>query len=296
MVLTIYTPTYNRESLLSRIYKSLCNQTEKSFIWLIIDDGSTDQTFSLVNDWKKNSPFEIVYKYKENGGVHTAHNFAFDIVKTELIWYVDSDDWLENDAVKIVLNTWNAKKGTYLGIFAKVKCFGKISQEKKFPNVVKASYQDLYYRYHYKGDAAIIVRTDVLKKLEKFPVYPKEKLVSESYKWIQLPDIPFLILNEYTTCKEYQKTGYTENVRYGFFKNLHGYSDLYNIHMKCAKFWHVKFEYCLKYIVSNSFLKRKNFVQMSTKPLMTIVFFPIGKVIYFILKKKWACYFSENNI
>jgi len=296
MILTIYTPTYNRESLLPRIYKSLCNQTIKSFRWLVVDDGSTDQTCSLISGWKKNSSFEIVYIHKENGGVHTAHNLAFDVVKTELIWYVDSDDWLENDAVEMVLNKWNAKNGNYLGIFAKVKSSSKNNRNKIFPNVCEVSYQDLFYKYHYKGDVAIVVRTDVLKELKNFPVYPKEKLVSESYKWIQLPDIPFLILNAFTICKEYQRTGYTENVRYGFFNNLHGYSDLYNMHVKCAKFLRVKLEYCLKYIVSNSFLRTKNFVRQSANPLMTILLFPVGKIVYYILKKKWAPFFSEKDI
>ena len=67
-LITIYTPTYNRKNLLPRLYDSLCNQTCKEFVWLVVDDGSTDGSETLINQWKLDSPFQIQYIYKENGG------------------------------------------------------------------------------------------------------------------------------------------------------------------------------------------------------------------------------------
>ena len=75
--ITIFTPTYNRAHTLVRTYNSLCQQTCKDFEWLIIDDGSTDNTYEIVQEWIEESDFKIRYIYKENGGKHTALNVAF---------------------------------------------------------------------------------------------------------------------------------------------------------------------------------------------------------------------------
>jgi hypothetical protein len=121
-----------------------------------------------------------------------------------------------------------------------------------------------------------------------FPVYPNEKLVSESYKWIQLPDRPFLIINDFTTNIEYQESGYTSNVRKNWFKNLNGYCDLYDIHVKCAKYFKIRIEYCLKYIIASSFLKRKNCIHDSSCPFLVAILYPLGLLAYYICKRKWG--------
>ena len=83
--LTVFTPAYNRAHTLPRTYESLCQQDCKDFIWLIVDDGSTDETADLVKGWQKEkNGFEIQYIYKENGGMHTAHNTAYENIHTEL--------------------------------------------------------------------------------------------------------------------------------------------------------------------------------------------------------------------
>lgn len=287
-LITIYTPTYNRKNLLPRLYDSLCNQTCKNFIWLVVDDGSSDGTGALINLWKQSSPFQIEYVYKENGGVHTAREIAFEIAKTELLWGVDSDDWLINDAVEKVQTLWNKKKGTYLGIFALDRNVNKLNQT-KFPLGLKeSSYQDLFCKYKVYGDIAIIIRTDVIKKTNKFPVYSNEKLVSESYKWFQLPDEPFLILNDFTTNIEYQDSGYSSNVRKNWFKNLNGYCDLYNNNVKHAKYLKKRVEYCIKYIIACSFLKKGNPVYGSSRPILTAILYPLGLLAYYICKRMWV--------
>ena len=96
--LTVFTPTYNRAYILQRCYESLVRQTSKDFIWLIIDDGSTDNTKSLVDQWiKEKNEFEIKYVYKENGGMHTGHNKAYELIDTELKVCIDSDDFMPDN-------------------------------------------------------------------------------------------------------------------------------------------------------------------------------------------------------
>lgn len=106
MSITIFTPTYNREKTLPRVYDSLLNQTDKRFIWLIIDDGSTDNTKELVNRWIKENKLEIEYHFKENGGKHTAIRLAYQLADAKYLLGIDSDDELTPIAVEIFRKEW----------------------------------------------------------------------------------------------------------------------------------------------------------------------------------------------
>ena len=117
--LTIFTPAYNRAYTLHKCYESLKRQTNKNFKWMIIDDGSTDNTVDLVAKWKEKSDFEIIYIYKQNGGMHTAHNTAYQNIDTELNVCIDSDDYLTDDAIDKILSFWEENKDEkYGGIIA----------------------------------------------------------------------------------------------------------------------------------------------------------------------------------
>ena len=102
--LTIFTPAYNRAHTIMRTYESLIRQKCKDFIWLVVDDGSVDNTAELIKEWQSiENGFEIRYIYKENGGMHTAHNVAYQNIDTELNTCIDSDDRLADDAVEKIL-------------------------------------------------------------------------------------------------------------------------------------------------------------------------------------------------
>ena len=105
--LTVFTPAYNRANTIERAYKSLENQTSKEFIWLIIDDGSTDNTSEMIAQIKEHASFPIEYHRKENGGRHTAVNYSYQFLKTRYVVTLDSDDELLPDAVEKMLKTWN---------------------------------------------------------------------------------------------------------------------------------------------------------------------------------------------
>ena len=117
--LTVFTPAYNRAHTLPRTYESLLRQDCKDFVWLVIDDGSTDNTAELLSQWqKKDNGFEIKYIYKENGGMHTAHNTAYENIDTELNVCIDSDDMLADGAISSILKLWeNADHNTQPKVF-----------------------------------------------------------------------------------------------------------------------------------------------------------------------------------
>lgn len=289
MLLTIYTPTYNRKHLLGRLYSSLCRQTNSEFEWLVVDDGSTDGSRELIASWIAEEKITIRYVYKENGGVHTARDLAYEIVETELVWGVDSDDWLDDYAVENVLNLWKTKgNDCYCGIFAPYNFVNYTAVG--YPPVESVSFQDLFYKYHFHGDQAIILVTKIIKNTSKYPVFDDEKLVSEGYKWFQLPDRPFLILKQFTTYVEYQTDGYTKNARYGYFKNLKGYFELHKVHVKYAKFLKNQIIFCVKYLITGFFLKKKKIVRESPRPFMTALLYPVSFLAYVALKFKWKKY------
>lgn len=282
-ILTIYTATYNRGKLLNRVYDSLVNQSSKDFIWMIIDDGSTDNTKKMIEKFKNNkNDFEIIYFYKENGGVHTARDYAYDHCNTELIMSVDSDDVLMPKAVEKILKLWKQQGGNnYAGIFALHKSLNGPKSDTTFPMVKKATFQELAYKYKFKGDKTTIIRTSIIKKIPHSPVFKNEKLVSESYKWIQLPeDKPFLLMNEPIKIIEYRDDGYTSSASNNVYINLEGYRALYLQLIISARYMKPKFKGYIGYISCSLLLKDLKFLRKTPKPIMTFVFLPIGIIRY----------------
>lgn len=110
MLITILTPTYNRAYTLTRLYKSLAIQSCKEFIWLVLDDGSTDNTEILIKELKQDATFEIRYIKKKNGGKHTAINEGVKEINTILTFIVDSDDYITEDAIETINIMWNKYK------------------------------------------------------------------------------------------------------------------------------------------------------------------------------------------
>ncbi|SHK28752.1 glycosyltransferase family A protein [Epilithonimonas mollis] len=98
--LTIFTPTYNRAYILPKLYESLKNQAYKNFVWLIVDDGSSDETKTLVQRFQRENNIEIRYIHQENKGKHFAVNQGLRNTKTDFFCVIDSDDHLAENAVE----------------------------------------------------------------------------------------------------------------------------------------------------------------------------------------------------
>lgn len=295
MKLTIYTPTYNRKNFLKRVYQSLQKQTRKDFVWLIIDDGSNDGTEDLIKIWiNLEKDFLIKYLKKKNEGVHSARDMAYETCETDLIFSVDSDDWLFEDAVEKIMKCWESVDNThYAGIFARSLFIDENEDElvNDFPKIYSATFQEFTYKYKYKKDKETIIRSDIIKKIPKSPIFNNEKLVGESYKWIQLPnDKPFLIMQEPVTYTERQDEGYTKNAYSVIFKNPRGFRENYKQHIISSIFIVPKMKGYLGYISCSLILKDKFFIQNSPRPLITFLLFPFGIIsyIYFVLRNKYA--------
>lgn len=187
--LTIFTPTYNRKNALKRAYDSLTRQTNKHFIWLIIDDGSTDGTGELIETFVQMADFEIEYHWKENGGRHTAVNYSYEFLQTEYVVTLDSDDELTDDAVNLILNTWEAVSANdYSRIWCvtgrEIDYLNRKMVGKPFPNNINTLKGKKQHREILKcpGEKHCCRKVQILKQYH-FPVYSDCKFVTENQVW-----------------------------------------------------------------------------------------------------------------
>lgn len=185
-LITVFTPTYNRKQLIERLYQSLLQQTKKNFEWLVVDDGSTDNTEKFFSDLlTKQQPFPINYIKQENGGKHRAINNGVKKALGELFFIVDSDDYLTENAIDTI-NQWattldnSHKWAGFAGLRGQSKS-QILSQQNSSSNFIDAKNSERR-KYHLLGDKAEIYFTDILKKYP-FPEIPDENFISEEIVW-----------------------------------------------------------------------------------------------------------------
>ena len=214
MKLTIFTPTYNRRDLLPRLYESLKKQTCLDFIWLIVDDGSTDDTGSLIDAWKREAPFEIRYVWTENGGKMRAHNRGVERCDTGLFLCVDSDDWLVKDAVEtIYAQKDHLQDAKVAGIVAhKGKNESEPLYDIPFPQGGNSTLYSLYLN-GFRGETTLVFKTEVLKQYP-FPEIDGEKYVPEDYIYdkIDAKYVLYILPRILTVC-ELVSDGYTDSLK-----------------------------------------------------------------------------------
>ena len=210
--LTVFTPAYNRVHTLPRTYESLLAQNCKDFIWLIVDDGSSDNTAELVRQWQEtDNGFEIRYIYKENGGMHTAHNTAYAHIDTELNTCIDSDDCLAPGAVEKILRKWESVRDCgYAGIIALDSDMEGNIIGQGFPEGLTETTLMGYYAAGGSGDKKLIYRTDIINQYPPYPVFEGEKYVALAYKYRLIDqDYKLAVLDEIVCNVDYQPDGHS---------------------------------------------------------------------------------------
>ena len=287
--LTVFTPAYNRAHTLPRTYESLCNQKCKDFCWLIIDDGSTDDTEQLVKGWmEKDNGFEIQYIYKENGGMHTAHNMAYENITTELNVCVDSDDCMAEDGVAKILKKWDEVKDSgYAGIIGlDADMNGKIIGN-SFPKSMKETTLMGYYAMGGAGDKKLVYRTDIIKKYPPYPVFEGEKYVALAYKYRLIDqDYKLAVLPQILCNVEYQEDGSSGTMWKQYLKNPKGFAFWRKICMRYPESRKRKIVDCIHYCSSSQIAKDKWYIRESPAKFMTFLCSPLGVVLTMMVKHK----------
>ncbi len=277
--LTVFTPSYNRAYILPRCYESMRRQDCKDFVWMIIDDGSTDGTAELVKSWQAaDNGFEIVYIYKENGGMHTAHNCAYEHIKTELNVCIDSDDCLAVGAVRKILDFWSEHgNGSYAGMLALDADMDGTVIGKGFPEGLKESTLGGYYANGGKGDKKLIYRTEIITKYPPYPVFEGEKFVALGYKYALCDDeYKLLVLDDIICNVEYQADGSTHNMLRQYRNNPNGWAFMRKFHMSRSPSVKRMFILNVHYVSSCIFAHRRHFIKESPKKAWTLLCCPFG--------------------
>lgn len=289
IILTIFTPAYNRAYTLHKCYESLLRQTVDNFTWLIIDDGSTDNTKELVNKWINENKITIKYYYQDNQGMHGAHNTAYELIDTELNTCIDSDDYMTDDAVEKIIEFWNKNKRDDLAGFVGLDAYedSKIIGS-KFPKGIKEStYFDIYHKYNVKGDKKFIYRTELTKKYP-YPIFNGEKYVSLAYKYAKLDkDYKLGLINEVICIVEYMEDGSSLNMFKQYRKNPNGFAFIRVENMKDSRLsLKSKFKECIHYVSSSIIAKNNRFLKDVPYKCLTVMAIPFGVLLYFYTLKK----------
>lgn len=217
MLLTILTPTYNRAHELRSLWFSLQKQDCKEFEWLVVDDGSLDDTREVVRSFQPESSFNIRYLFKSNGGKHTAINLGVESIASELTFIVDSDDCLVSDAVSSVLAIHEKYRNrndicgySFLRMYPDGKINGKLFAADELIGSyinVRINSDDTH------ADKAEVFKTACLREFP-FPVYPGERFLGEDIVWVRMArKYDMVHVNKAIYIGSYLENGLTNNRR-----------------------------------------------------------------------------------
>lgn len=242
MKVTVFTPTYNRAYIIEQLYRSLQRQICTDFEWLVVDDGSTDNTKDLFEKWKKEeNPFPVRYYYTENGGKHCAINRGLELAKGELFFTVDSDDYLTDDAIEKVIS-WEVslpKGERFCGVAGNLG----VTADQTPNHIFKSEYVDASPLKRYDdidGERAMVFYTAIHRKYP-YPVFENEKFMTEAVTWNRMARDGYKIrfYNDIIWIYEYRADGLTKAGGSVFLNNPKGYglwlrekADIQNMSLK----------------------------------------------------------------
>jgi len=228
-MITIFTPVYNRAYIIKKLYCSLLQQTCHKFEWLVVDDGSTDSITEVMHQWvSETQQFNIRFYSQKNGGKHRAINYGVKLAKYDLFFIVDSDDYLEEDAVETVIKYWKeiTDDHNFAGI-AGLKRYDNgniIGGEPYFKEYVDVTNFERK-RYGLTGDKAEVYKTDILRKFP-FPEYVGEKFITEAVVWDRIAADGYMLrwINKVFMVCNYLPDGLTAKGKQIFEDNPKGWA------------------------------------------------------------------------
>lgn len=215
-MITVFTPAYNRAHLLGRLYESLVAQTCQDFEWIVVDDGSTDDTRTVVAGFITEGKLNIRYYHQENGGKHRAINRGVKEARGELFFIVDSDDYLLPSSISLLLDNYTPIQNdlSFSGVSGR-KAFHDMSLIGKQLDfeMIDCTFFHFKHKLGVTADVAEAYRTDVMKKYP-FPDFENEKFCPEAYVWYEIAKAGYKLrfFNKAIVICEYLSDGLTANI------------------------------------------------------------------------------------
>ena len=296
--ISIVSSCFNEEKNLEELYARVTAQWDKfkdkyEFEYILLDNGSTDNTAELVKEWMAEGIIPIRYFYQENQGMHGAHNTAYRNIHTELNTCIDSDDYMPDDAVKIIITFWQKQKcEKYAGFIGlDISQSGEIIGQ-MFPSELKETTLRGYYEdLKGSGDKKIVYRTEIVNKYPEYPIFPGEKYVGLAYKYHCIDeDYPLLVLNEPLVIVEYQMDGSSSGMWKQYWNNPKGFAFFRRYEMVHTRSIKRKIMENIHYVSHSIHSKNKRFIQESPLPFLTFLCIIPGSLLYL-----WNKYNVKRN-
>lgn len=290
--LTVFTPAFNRAHTLHMNYEMLKKQRDKDFIWMIVDDGSTDNTKELVSGWISEGAIRILYHKQENKGKPSATNYSIKNSKSVLWVCIDSDDYISENAVAIIRrqyenarlnpkcaciigNKYDMDTGNAVGVD------GGTKYAIEFPKDIEYAYHwEIEYKYHIRADKVYFFFLDILKKY-KYPIISDEKFIGESILFEQIgTDYQFYIIHQKLYFCKYLEDGLTASYLQLHIRNPKGYKMLKQQEMIYPKPLIEKFKSAIMYVAGCKLCHDKYIVYNSPKRIMAFLAYPFGLLAF----------------
>ena len=294
MYISILTPTYNRAYIIENLFLSLKEQSCHDFEWIVVDDGSSDNTKELIDKFKSISNFPIKYIYKDNEGKHIAINTGVQAAEGEFVFFVDSDDYLTPDAIEFVEEACRQieddkkfagvaglrgydKEHVIMGPSRKMDYKEYIH---RFGDNIDATCAEYRYVYKVTGDRAEVVRRDIVLN-HPFAQFDDEKYLSEDYLWNRLSKENYLFrwFSKIIYITEYRSDGLTTNVKKLAMRNWKGHISCANYALSC-RFIPIKekIRLCIRYYRYGIYGKQRvsDLFKSCTNKMLSIICIPIA--------------------
>lgn len=288
-MITVMTPTYNRAYTLINCYKSLISQTDKRFKWMIIDDGSSDNTEDLVKEWEKESLIDIIYLKKKNGGKASALNLGIEHLDTEYAVCLDSDDVFYDNTVEIAESQLSAiESSDCCGILAlrnnpdgSVMGHCPIPQKYQYITAV-----DIFLYLNLETELICFYKTSILKQY-RFPEFEGEKFVSPAWMQYEITQKYKFKTSWERLCQcEYVVDGLTKNKRKVIVKNPKGYSCVKRYSFDLALDYKTRIKHGIMYNYGCILGKDKDWLKNVKHKGWAIALRPLAYCVYFKRKRE----------
>lgn len=303
--LTVFTPTYNRADLLTRGYKALLRQTSHDFCWLIIDDGSQDNTRELVRSWfdsnsmleeenhirgvsKDGGWLEMHYCYKENGGLHTGYNKAIELMDTEICVCIDSDDYMPDDGVEICITEWAKYKDKDIAglVGYDYTMQGNLLGHKMVDGKI-IHYIEMKQDNRYMADNKLVMRVDMLKQVAPQPSFGGERNFNPIWMILKIDQIaPFVMIDKTLCIVDYQEDGMAANIVEQYFNSPNSFMELRKLYVNLK---YTSFSWKIRHyihLVADSIMARKSPFFVDVNWLLVLLSYPFGVLLYIYLRSK----------
>lgn len=216
MLISVFTPTYNRADLIHRVFDSLNMQSFKDFEWIVVDDGSTDDTGSLLEYFRDNADYPIKIHRQENSGKARSINVGLELADGELFVCFDSDDWCTANAFSRIAEVWRGLSVEERGVYCGISCLkilqdGALVGEDYTRMGQKGESYINRFNKRIKGDKWEVIRTD-LHKSALYDLFGNERYMAPEYAWLKIGmTYKTVFLNEALSVVEYQAEGISQN-------------------------------------------------------------------------------------